>query len=93
MHSTQTYMARPVPSEKKAKTAAPMSMRRTRLRLSAIWAIGTVSDNPINAATATSDRMPASVMWNASRMLGMSRPNASRSISSTMFSPNRISSA
>ena len=63
MHSTQTNMARPVPNEKRANTVAPMSMSRTRLRLSASWAIGTVSDSPSSAAIATSERMPALLMW------------------------------
>ena len=57
--SSQAKAARPVPKEKRAKTAAPMSIRRTRLRLSDICAIGTVSDRPSSAATATSDRIPA----------------------------------
>ena len=91
--STHTNVAKPVPSENKANTAPPISISRTRLWLSAIWAIGTVSDSPSRAATATSDRIPASVMWKASRMFGTSRPNESRSISSTMLNPNRMTSA
>ena len=70
-----------------------MSISRTRLWVSAIWAMGTVSDSPSRAATATSDRIPALVMWKDFWMFGMSSPNESRSISSTMLKPNRITSA
>ncbi len=90
---TQTKAARPVPKENMAKTADPMSIRRTRLRLSASCAIGTVSDRPSSAATATSDRIPALLRPNDFWMLGISRPNESRSISSTMLKPNRTASA
>ena len=85
--------ASPVPNEKKANTSDPSSMSRTRLWLSAIWAMGTVRESPSRAATATSVRIPALDMWNDFRMFGISSPNASRSISSTMLKPNRMARA
>ncbi len=91
--STQMKKASPVPKEKRAKTEEPTSISRTRLRLSAICAMGTVSDSPSRAAAATNDRMPALDMWNDFWMFGMSRPNESRSISSTMLKPNRMARA
>ena len=93
MTSIHTEMARPVPTENMAKSAAPTSMRRTRLRRSESWAMGTCSERPSRAATATNDKMPALDMPKLSRMLGSSNPKAVRSISSTMLSPNRISRA
>ena len=93
MASIHTEMASPVPTENMAKSAAPISMSRTRLRRSESWAMGTCSDRPSRAATATSDRMPALDMPKLSRMLGSRSPNAVRSISSTMLSPNRINRA
>jgi hypothetical protein len=93
MTSSQTKTATPVPNENKANTDAPMSMSRMRLCVSDHCAMGTVSDSPRSAATATRDRTAALPMWNDRWMFGISKPKESRSISSTMLNPNRMARA
>ncbi len=63
--SSQMKTATPVPNENSAKIDAPTSISRTRLRVSDSCAIGTASDRPSRAATATSDRTAALLTWNA----------------------------
>ncbi len=69
--STQMKKASPVPNEKGRTPATRPASAAPGLRLSAIWAMGTVSESPSRAAAATSVRIPALVMWNDFWMFGI----------------------
>ena len=72
MTSIHTKMASPVPNENSAQMAAPTSMM-----LHPVAAVGGPGERhgerkPKPPPMADTSRMPALVMWNASRMFGIS---------------------